>query len=335
MRSLMELKQELQDIYGPIKEDMKAVNTILQAALSYPHSEAIDKLGQHLLESPGKRLRPALTLLNAHAVAPKPLEGELLKNIHRVAAAAELIHIASLVHDDIMDDSKVRRGKPTLNAIHGGDTPIAFGDYIFAQASRLVSAVDNSKLMKSMSKGFKEMCEGQLLQSIQRNKFSLTKEDYYSIIQKKTAALLGASCEAGALLVEEESSKVALEFGREFGLAFQIIDDYLDYFGSEEALGKPTGQDFVTGEFTLPLYDFLQSLNDSARKEVDPLLENPSSENFTVIKEMMKSSPAKEQTRQMALSHIEQAKKQLSKLPDSDFKKSLKSLVNSTLLRIS
>lgn len=332
---LMGFGKELQSIYGSIEQDMKAVNTIIQAALSYPNNEGIDKLGHHLLESPGKRLRPALTLLSAYGLASKPIEEETLKNLHRGAAAAELIHVASLVHDDIMDNSTIRRGKPTLNALHGNNVPIAFGDYIFAQASRLVAATENPKLMKCMSKGLKEMCEGQLLQSIQRNNFSLTKEDYYTIIQKKTAALLGASCEGGALVVDERASKNALDFGIEFGLAFQIIDDYLDYFGNEDILGKPAGQDFLAGEFTLPLHDFLQSLNDTARKEVDPLLANPSPEHFATLKELMNTSPAREQTKQMALSHLEQARKYVNAFSDSDYKKSLKAMIGSMISRIS
>jgi len=217
-------------------------------------TELLNQLSAKLLKAGGKRLRPALVMLSA---AFKPCNAE---DVISVAAAVELIHMASLIHDDIIDGASVRRGKETINAAAGNRAAVLIGDYLFAAAFNILSAGRQYEVLRLMTWAIKEMCEGEIKQAAQVFDYSQTEDDYFERIHKKTACLLSASCQAGAIISGLEQNYIGLmgEFGRNIGCAYQIIDDILDYIADTERLGKPVCSDLSQGIITLPLLHLLQ-----------------------------------------------------------------------------
>lgn len=217
-------------------------------------TDLLNQLSTKLLKAGGKRIRPALVMLSA---AFKPCNAE---DVVSVATAVELIHMASLIHDDIIDSSSVRRGKETINCIAGNHVAVLTGDYLFATAFNILSAGKQYEVLRLMTGVIKKMCEGEIKQASQNFNHSQTEEDYFERIYKKTACLLSASCRAGAVISGLEQNYIGLleEFGRNIGCAYQIIDDILDYIADTEKLGKPVCADLSQGIITLPVLYLLQ-----------------------------------------------------------------------------
>ena len=326
---------QLTEIYRPIRKELEGVEDAIQKALCQAKNTSILKVSRFLLKTPGKRLRPALTILCAKAVTNSPQPSAFSPQLINVAAAIELIHMASLVHDDVIDHSHKRHHQATANSRWGNDASIALGDYLHALSFKLLSGCSHADILGCISDAAQAMCEGELIQLLERDNLSLLKDRYLVIIGKKTASLFSASCQAGALL-SHASRKMHLalkDYGLNFGIAFQIVDDYMDLVAPEEVLGKAPGQDLVMGELTLPLLNLLQSLGKSERARLEKLLTTRTENCLTQVKRELANSRAKNYIRRISSSYINSSKKNVNVLPDSPYKKSLLALGDLILKR--
>ncbi|MDP1852609.1 MAG: polyprenyl synthetase family protein [Candidatus Omnitrophota bacterium] len=324
-------------VYQPIEKDIERVEGVLQDKLKTSY-HSLCQLNDYLLSWGGKRLRPALVMLSARAISPQKLSEKELNLLVLLGAAIELIHTASLIHDDIIDDSPLRRGKHTIHTRWGKDTAIAFGDYIYSKAFELVASCDRPDVLDCVAKATTAMCEGQLFQILERDNFDLQKEEYFVIVKKKTANLIAACCKGAALIIDRDADEKhsALDnYGLNFGIAFQIVDDYMDIMADESKFGKKSGQDIAMGEVTLPLYDLLDSLEDKDRKELKQILlnRNISADVLKKIKNKIIGEKIFLKTKEKALSYIRQSQRNLNVLKDSCYRNGLIRLADYVLER--
>ena len=238
----------LEDPFDPVSADLARVEDLLRAAIASDPSEVAGPMAS-LFTAGGKRLRPALVLLSG------ALGHYDLGSLAPAAMAVELTHAATLVHDDVIDRSPTRRGMPTVAVALGDEPAIVIGDFYFAKAYREAARTGDSQVVDVLARSVMEICAGEVRQQGIRYRYSTTFDEYMTRIEAKTAALLGASCEIGALLggLGVEATASMRRYGRLLGLAFQIADDVLDYTGTEAEVGKPTGHDIEEGFATLPV----------------------------------------------------------------------------------
>jgi len=324
---------KLNQIYPPIEKELKEIERALETSLKQSKNQSILKMGSFLLESPGKRIRPALVILSSKAVLshqPSTINHQLIN----VATAVELIHMASLIHDDVIDKACLRHNKPTINSIWGEDVSVALGDYLYSIAFELISKCKNSDILQCISSATKAMCEGELLQVCEREKLDLLKERYIIIVKKKTASLFSACCQVGGII---SHGKIFIQhalkgYGLNFGMAFQIVDDCLDLIGKREDLGKAVGVDFKMGELTLPILNLLAQTKEKNR--ILSLIKQKDSSAFSELRQRFINSEAFLKTKKDISSYIQKAKNNLRTLEDSCFKQSLFSLADYITERI-
>lgn len=328
---------QLKKIYSPVEKDLDGVNDVLCSSLNGSRRTALGKINKFLLGVPGKRLRPALAVLSAkvsltqNSKLKKPVFKTDRDKLLKIAASLELIHTASLVHDDIIDHAQLRHHKPTVNHKWGQDVAIASGDYLYTEAFRLIAQSGNPDILSCVSWATKLMCEGELQQVCQRDNFDLLKKQYLLMVKKKTAVLFAASCQAGAIMAGSDriAQEALKEYGLNFGIAFQMMDDCLDLIAKEEELGKKPGADFEAGELTLPILNLLESVPRSQRQKVRKLLTKSNCpESFKKIRSMFFDSRAVLKTKNTILSFISLAKEKLNVFPESAYKDSLFSLAD-------
>jgi octaprenyl-diphosphate synthase len=320
----------LEQIYYPIREELENVNKVLHYSLNNSEHQYLSKISNFLLESTGKRIRPALVILSAKSIFnghPLSLDNQIIK----IAAAIELIHIASLIHDDVIDKAPLRHNRPTVNYQWGDGVAVALGDYIYALAFELVSHCGSLEVFHCITSAAKELCEGELVQVKDRDNFDLSKEQYFFIIKKKTAALFAASCQCGGLIFSKDKRwiEALYEYGLNFGMAFQIIDDYLDIMGKQETIGKLPGQDIKEGELTLPIMNLWEFLSTREKEELKSLLSRKSDNGILEkIRKKMLTSGAAEKTREIVASFTNSAKERINILSSSPYKDSLINLAD-------
>lgn len=320
---------QLKEIYQPIDKELKAVEETLESSLSESRHQSILRINRFLLDSPGKRIRPALVILSAQASLGQRTRisrSQLVK----IATAIELIHMASLIHDDVVDHSTLRHHQPTINAKWGQDVSIALGDYLYSLAFKLIATCGNMDILDCISSAAKAMCSGELLQIVERDNLSLLKERYLLIVKKKTAALFVASCHAGALIAQSPPylQNALKGYGLNLGIAFQIIDDCLDLMAEQEKLGKIPGQDLSVGEITLPLLNLLESFSKEERRGLIKLIESKPKDFLSKIKARLLNSDALSRTKKTTSSYLNIAKNKLKALPESDYRRSLLDLAD-------
>jgi len=246
---------------APVQEGLEAVTDRILSQLTDPVARSV----VYLITAGGKRLRPALVLL-AGAVGPSPDRGALID----AAAAVELIHTATLIHDDIIDQSPLRRSQPTFHARWGTERAVLMGDYLYATAFTLLARLEAREVMRIMADVCQELCRGELREVEARYRLDLTEAEYLQIIQDKTASLLGGCCRSGAALggSPPDVAQRLAQFGVRFGLAFQIIDDCLDLSGDQQELGKSILTDLDKGALSLPIIYLTQMLPPAERDEL-------------------------------------------------------------------
>ena len=324
---------QLKDIYQPISKELGAVEELLRDSLTDSGYSSITEVNNYLLDAKGKRLRPALVILSAKAAGDSHQINK--RSMASLACAMELIHIASLIHDDVMDHAALRHHKPTINSKYGEDVSITLGDYLYSKAFELIANCKNIDILSCVSQATRLMCEGQLIQVCERDNLELLKSKYIIVVKKKTAALFAASCRAGAVLADAGISykNILREYGLNFGIAFQIIDDCLDLIAKEEDLGKDPGADLKMGELTLPVLNLLSQSKDKNRI-LSLMKEKDNADAFKELRERFVNSKAALKTQKDILFYIGTAKKSLSRLEDSPFKKSLFTLADFMVERL-
>ncbi len=254
---------KLERLAEPVKQDLERTETFMSELLSSTHP-FLSSLAGHLEQFRGKRLRPVLVHLSARAFGGEaPLAAE-------VAAVIELIHLATLCHDDVLDEAETRRSVPTVNARWGNRAAILTGDLLFSRALERLGRFDDPRPYRILSHTARLVCEGELLQIGARFNAGLTEEDYFDLITKKTAVLFGAATQLGAVLAgaSEDDGQRMEAFGRGLGVAFQIVDDCMDLTGVEKAAGKSLGSDLRNGELTLPVIHLLSTAGPGLREEL-------------------------------------------------------------------
>jgi octaprenyl-diphosphate synthase len=267
MNQVMPTARPRGDFYGPVARDLEEVERILRETCTSAQP-AINQLVSHLEHYRGKRLRPTLLLLTATAC------GRLTPAHHTLGAVVEMIHTATLVHDDVLDGATVRRHVPTVNTGWGNQTSILLGDYLFTHAFHLASTLDDVRACRLIGEATNRVCEGELRQGVERGNFTLTEDDYLDIIDGKTAELTACCCRLGALYsgASPEVVDSLSRYGRRLGMAFQIADDLLDLVGEERTTGKSLGTDVDQQKLTLPLIYLLNEAPTAAAAQARQIL---------------------------------------------------------------
>lgn len=291
----------------------------------------IPEVGDYLLKSGGKRFRPSLLILSARLCG---YQGERHINL---ASALEFIHTASLLHDDVMDDAELRRGRSSVNSIWGDKTSILVGDYLFSRASSLVAQDGDLRIIKIFAEFMSRMAEGELIQHIRRRKITLNEDDYLSIIIKKTATLISVACQAGAILgqVSPEEELALIDFGMDLGVAFQLKDDCLDYNSEEKELGKGIGTDLKEGEVTLPLISALKKCTSQERKEIKKIVSALAlkKEELNTVTDLIEKYGGINYTSDRANEYSTKAKQYLDIFPDTPEKYALQLMADYAIAR--
>jgi octaprenyl-diphosphate synthase len=254
-------------LFAPIARDLDEVERILMQTLASPRP-GVERLLAHLTHYKGKRLRPTLLLLTAHAC------GNVNAAHHCLAAVVEMIHTATLVHDDVLDGASVRRHVPTVSALWGNQASILLGDYLFTHAFHLSSTLDDVRACRIIGEATNRVCAGELHQITRRGALELGEDEYFDIIDGKTAELTASCCKLGAMFagVSDDVVERLESFGRSLGIAFQIADDLLDLVGEETLAGKSLGTDLEQQKLTLPLIHLLQNASPEQAARVRAIL---------------------------------------------------------------
>lgn len=280
---------------------------------------AVEGYVAYAVNSGGKRLRPALALLAGGAT------GKITSGHVDLAVILELIHVATLVHDDIMDGAETRRDQPTANAKWGNSLSVLLGDCLFAHALRLSTNFSNNEICRIVAEASAEVCSGEILQTQRRFDLNLSLADYYKIIEMKTAALFAAACELGAFISEASPEIIGTlkTFGSRLGVAYQIYDDCLDIAGDEEEVGKTLGTDFEKGKLTLPVLLLLQSADESVRNRARELLLNENHSGHEEFAALLKSSGSMHAAVETARRLAREAREALDPVPANKYRNGL------------
>jgi octaprenyl-diphosphate synthase len=322
----------LDEIYQPIKHELEEVGERL-AAIVDSEIQAICELYDYVLSSGGKRIRPALVLLSAKSLNSN------CSRVTELACAVELIHMASLLHDDIVDSAKVRRGKPAAHIIWGTSVAITMGDYLSAQAMELLTKYKTYEAIETFSKTVERMAEGELLEIASNRDIELTEGKYIRIISGKTASLMSASCETAAKIVltdlvsghstfESELPGIQnalAQYGMNFGILYQMMDDVLDLISTDDELGKPARNSIREGNLSLPIIYALRNSNGKFKQQLLTVLseEQASDSDLWEVIDSISNSGAFSYVEDVARGYADSAKKALSILEDSEAKRSL------------
>ena len=310
-------------VLAPVAQELAAVSQRLQQELRHP-DPVIDELAQHSFRIGGKRLRPALLLLTAQ------LFGKV-NDSHRVlAAVVEMIHTATLVHDDVLDQAAIRRHEPTVNARWNNQTSVLLGDYLFTHAFTLASSLETTYGCRTIGRSTNVVCEGELKQTAAIGNFRLRREQYLQIIDAKTAELCACCCQLGAYYAgaTDELTERLRAYGRHLGIAFQIADDLLDLEGEEQLTGKSLGTDLENRKMTLPLIELRDQIGQAQQDELRALIEHPNVENFAKLLDWLESSGSLQHAHSLADNHIRQALRQLEALPASPARAALQQIAH-------
>ena len=299
-------------LFGPVASDLTAINELIESSL---HSRVplVAEIAAYLVQAGGKRLRPLLVLLAARSCgdsSPHPV---------KLAVAIEFLHTAMLLHDDVVDESTLRRGRRTANAEWGNAASVLVGDFLHSRAFELMVELGNIDVMALISKATNGIAEGEVQQLTLLQNTSTSEADYLEVIYRKTALLFEGAAESGAVLGGASASEAAAyrEYGRHLGLAFQLMDDWLDYEGSAQDLGKNTGDDLVEGKVTLPIILALKAAGASDRRILEQAITQPGSIAFEDVRCIAERCGGIETTKHRAAAEASLAESALQDLPAS------------------
>ncbi|WP_215224527.1 polyprenyl synthetase family protein [Echinicola shivajiensis] len=322
------MKPDLQQIQAPIASEMTDFEKKFRSFMK-SKVKLLDHITSYIVKRKGKQMRPMFVFLTAGVT------GGISESTYRGAALIELLHTATLVHDDVVDDANYRRGFFSVNALWKNKIAVLVGDYLLSRG--LLLSVDNGDfdLLKVVSNAVREMSEGELLQIAKARKLDITEEVYYTIIRQKTASLIASCCAVGALTAgaDEEVVEKMRDFGEKVGMAFQIKDDLFDY--GEDEVGKPVGIDIKEKKMTLPLIYALNNASWSDKKKIIYLIRNKNENKKAVnqVIDFVKASGGLNYAEEIMNKFYQEALGILAGLPDSDYKVSLENLVRYTIER--
>ena len=298
-----------------IAADMQAVNNVIRARL---HSEVplVNQVAEYIIGAGGKRIRPALVLLIANA------HGYRGQAHHELAAVIEFIHTPTLLHDDVVDESSLRRGKQTANALFGNAASVLVGDFLYSRSFQMMVSVGNARVMQILADATNVIAEGEVLQLLNMHNPEVNEAAYLQVIRSKTARLFEAAAEVGALISGASDADIAAagEYGGSLGTAFQLIDDVLDYSGNAAEIGKNVGDDLREGKPTLPLIYVMENGTAQQRDLVRSCIENGDEQHFDQILSAINGSGALDYTRAQAEKAAQRAAQALDGLPASAYK---------------
>ena len=319
---------DFNDVTRLFKEDLERIECSIQK--NYQSDvPLIPGIGDYLLKNGGKRIRPLLLMIGV-----KLCGGEINERTIRHACVVEYIHSATLLHDDVVDETTVRRGRQTVNAKWGSDASILVGDFLISRSILMLAADCDSRIIKAVSEATKFLVEGGLMEYSEARKLSISEAHCLDVILRKTASMMSVSCELAALLSEasSEQEKALVEFGTHFGMAFQLMDDAMDYDSEKDYLGKPPGNDFQEGHVTLPLLHLSENAEHSLRKQIESFVktENLAQKEFDYILECMREAKSIEYTLDLARNYIELAKSSIRNVtfPNPEYVKSLDAIAD-------
>jgi octaprenyl-diphosphate synthase len=319
---------DLKSIRNLISDDMDAVNDLIRQSL-YSEVALVGELGNYLINSGGKRVRPILVLLSARAC------GYQGSGHHQVAAIIEFIHTATLLHDDVVDASNMRRGQQTANAIWGNEASVLVGDFVYSRAFEMMVKVDSMRVMEILAHATNTIAEGEVMQLLNVHNADTTIESYLDVIHCKTAKLFEAGSELGALLsgATDTQIKAMAAYGMHLGTAFQLVDDVLDYSSNANELGKNIGDDLAEGKPTLPLIYTIQHGNEAQAAVVRHAIEEGGLENIDAVMDAIKATEAISYTAQLARDEAQKAREALSIFPSSPYIDAMLSLADFSVER--
>ena len=311
------------DIQAVVAKDFDAVNTLIEEQLS-SNVPLIGEVGSYIINSGGKRLRPLVSLLSANAFN---LKGTDTRHI-TVGAVTEFLHTATLLHDDVVDQSLLRRGKSTVNAVWGNAHSVLVGDFLISRSFQMMVAIGHIPLMELLADATNIISEGEVLQLINIHNPDTTEESYMQIIRYKTAKMFEVAAESGPLLAEagDEQIKAMGEYARHMGAAFQLADDILDYTGSAQEMGKNVGDDLAEGKATMPLIYTINHGTPEQSKTIRDAIKSGGLDNLEEIISMVNTCGAIEYTHNYALNEARLAIEALAPVPNSKYKTALEHL---------
>jgi octaprenyl-diphosphate synthase len=315
------------DLYGPVARDLEEVERILARTLQSRYARAAEVV-EHVRHYRGKRLRPVLLLLTARAC------GRITPAHHVLGAVVEMIHTATLVHDDVLDGATVRRHVPTVNAAWGTQASVLLGDYLFTHAFHLASTID-ARACRLIGEATNRTCEGELCQVLECGNLDLSEAAYFDVIEGKTAELLACCCRLGALYSgsADETVEALARYGRLLGLAFQIADDLLDLVGDEDKTGKSLGTDLEQGKMTLPLIRLLEQGPEGLARRVRDVLTAPGNHKRQALRPCLAESDGLDYARRRAEDCAARARQELVCLPPSACRTLLETLTDRVVHR--
>jgi len=320
---------------------MQKAATLLKADLEQVEQEfvanlasdvpLISKIGEYILSSGGKRVRPMLLLLAAR------ISGYSGQAAAALAAVVEFIHTATLLHDDVVDDADLRRGNASANTLYGNEASVLVGDFLFAQSFSMMVRHGDLAILKVLSRATTRLAEGEVQQLISTCDLDIEEQHYMTVINNKTAVLIAAACQVGGILggVPADQEQALHDFGMELGVAFQFMDDALDYIADQNEFGKERGHDLYEGKVTLPLIHALRHCSAEERREIGRIVEldDLAAEDLQTVCQIIDRYEGIEHTRQRALEMVAAAKERLTLFPPSEAKEALFELADYVVTR--
>ena len=318
----------MQQVRAVVSAELDAVNAVIIDQLQ-SDVEMVENVGQYIVDAGGKRLRPMLVLLSAAALGGTS-EAQI-----KFAAVVEFIHTATLLHDDVVDVSELRRGRPTANSAFGNAPSVLVGDFLYTRAFQLMVSLENHALLKMMADTTNTIAAGEVLQLIRAGDAATSESQYYDVIDRKTAALFAAGCEGAALLAGARAEQVEQlrRCGRNIGVAFQLIDDLLDYEGDPALTGKNVGDDLAEGKTTLPLIHVMREGSDEEAAMVRNAIVGKDRDRLPEIMQAVQRCGSLDYTRAAALQCRDEALKALATLAPSRARDALERLANLSIQR--
>jgi octaprenyl-diphosphate synthase len=324
------MKALKEKILSAADDELEKIEKALSDNLQ-PYLELVSDVAGHIIFSGGKRLRPLLMVLSARIC------GYTGTYDIPFSSAIEFLHAATLLHDDIVDDASLRRGKPVAHSLYGNAVTVLVGDFLLARALAISADTGKIEVIKVISKLTEDMSQGEVFQLMRKGDINLTEDEYLSVIKRKTAVLFEAACKTSAILADasDEQKKALSDYGYNLGIAFQMADDLFDYTMDTSNLGKEVGADLREGKMTLPLIQALSQANDSDKDVMAAIIkdENFSVEDFKILVELLEKYAGIAYTKKMAASYINRAKDVLSVFGPSETKDTLMDIADYALAR--